>query len=223
MSSRNYVSVIYNEEEKPFTRYPDQLTGYLVQRYEMVQGQKILDIGCGRGEFLRGFIRCGLQGYGVDQSPLAQEICPDADIMLADLANDTLPYEDNSFNYIFSKSVLEHFYFPEKLVREINRILMPGGIAITMVPDWESIYKIFYEDYTHRTPFTQKSLRDIFLMHRFEKVKVEKFKQLPFLWKMPWLEPCISLISFVSPAALSSYSKLVRFSKEGMLLASAVK
>lgn len=223
MPTKDYVSVIYNEQEKPFTSYPDQLARYLVDRYGLQSGSKILDIGCGRGEFLRGFMRCGLRGSGIDQSLVAQEICPEAEIIQADLDTGALPYADNSFNYVFSKSVLEHFYFPEKLVAEIHRILVPGGMTITLVPDWESVYKIFYEDYTHRTPFTQKSLRDILLIHHFKMVQVEKFKQLPFLWKMPWLGPLTSLISIISPTALSPRSKLIRFSKEGMLLSSAVK
>ena len=202
MSSRDYVSVIYNEEDKPFTSYPDQLTGYLVKRYKLCQGKKILDIGCGRGEFLRGFIRWGLEGYGVDQSLAAKRICPEAEIVQSDLEDAPLPYEDNSFDYIFSKSVIEHFYFPENLVKEIYRILVPGGIVLTMVPDWEAVYKTFYEDYTHRTPFTKQSLGDIFLIHGFIDAEVEKFRQLPFLWKRSWMAPYYSLVAFIAPRSL---------------------
>ena len=63
---RDYVAVTYNEKDRPFTQYPDKLAHYLSLRYELPKGSKILDLGCGRGEFLRGFIRCGLNGYGVD-------------------------------------------------------------------------------------------------------------------------------------------------------------
>ena len=76
---------------------------------------------------------------------------PEAEILQSDLRNEPLPYEDNSFDYVFSKSVLEHFYYPEELVQEIFRILKPGGLVITMVPDWVSVYKTFYDDYTHHT------------------------------------------------------------------------
>ncbi len=65
-SQRDYVAVIYNEEDRPFTQYPDKLARYLSLRYELPKGSKVLDLGCGHGEFLRGFIRCGLNGYGVD-------------------------------------------------------------------------------------------------------------------------------------------------------------
>lgn len=220
---RDYVAVIYNERDKPFTQYPDKLTHYLTSRYKLPKGGKILDLGCGRGEFLNGFIRSGLEGYGLDQSAMAKSVCPEAGILQSDLENEPLPYNDNFFDIVFSKSVLEHFYYPENLVQEIYRILNPGGLVITMVPDWESVYKTFYEDYTHRTPFTSKSLKDIFLINGFYDVKVEKFRQLPFLWALPWLWPLPMLISLISPRALKSRIKIVRFSKEVMLLSSAVK
>lgn len=223
-AQKDYVTVVYDEKERPFTQYPEQLTRYLVNRFTLRKGDKILDIGCGRGEFLKGFIRCGLNGYGVDQSLKGKEICPDAEIIKTELEYDSLPFETNSFNYVFSKSVLEHFYYPEKIVQEIFRVLLPRGFVITMVPDWKSIYKAsFYDDYTHRTPFTLISLRDIFRIHGFNDVKVERFRQLPFLWAAPWLLPFVKLVALLAPNALSSRSKLVRFSKEIMLLCTALK
>ncbi|MCX5809256.1 MAG: class I SAM-dependent methyltransferase [Proteobacteria bacterium] len=220
---RDYVAVTYNEKDRPFTLYPDKLARYLSSRYKLPEGSKILDLGCGRGEFLRGFIRCGLDGYGVDQSFIAKSICPEAEILQSNLENEPLPYDDNSFDVIFSKSVLEHFYYPERLVMEIYRIVKPGGLVITMVPDWESVYKTFYEDYTHRTPFTTNSLKDIFLINGFDDVKVEKFRQLPFLWALPYLQPLCSIAALIAPRSLRPYSKLVRFSQEIMLLSTAVK
>ena len=220
---RDYVAVVYNEEDRPFTQYPDKLARYLSLRYKLPKGSKILDLGCGRGEFLRGFIRCGLNGYGVDQSTIAKSVCPEAEILQSNLENEPLPYDDNTFDAIFSKSVLEHFYYPEKLVMEIYRIVKPGGLVITMVPDWESVYKTFYEDYTHRTPFTVNSLRDIFLINGFDDVKVERFRQLPFLWSLPYLKPLCSIVALVTPRSLRPHSKLVRFSQEIMLLSTAVK
>ncbi len=220
---KDYVSVVYNEKDKPFTRYPDLLAKHLVAQYRLPPGRKILDLGCGRGEFLRGFIRCGLKGCGVDGSLAARLLCPEAEILQADLETPPLPYADNCFDIIFSKSVLEHFYHPERLVKEIYRILKPGGLVITMTPDWQSIYKIFYDDCTHRRPFTLASLRTIFMINGFQDVEAQKFRQLPFVWGRRWLNPLPGIISLVTPRCLSSRSKLVRFSKEVMLLCSAVK
>jgi len=220
---KDYVAIVYNERDRPYTDYPDLLARFLVNRYRLSSHHKLLDLGCGRGEFLRGFMRCGVQGYGADQSSAAAQLCSDAEIRIADFENATIPYDDGFFDVVYSKSVLEHFYYPERLVREIRRVLKPGGLAITMVPDWEHNYRIYYEDYTHRTPFTLSSLRDIQLIHGFDQVRVERFRQLPFLWKRPWLTPLCGLLAMMTPSAARHRSKLIRFSKEVMLLASAIK
>ena len=220
---KDYLSVIYNEKDRLFTRYPDLLTRYLVTRYGLSKGKIILDLGCGRGEFLRGFIRCGLNGHGVDQSKMAKSICHEAEILQSDLANEPLPYGDNSFDFVFSKSVLDLFYYPEELIQEIYRVLKPGGLVITMVPDWESVYKTYYDDPTRGKPFTVISLRNIFIINGFNNVKVEKFRQIPFLWTMPWLHPFSVLVAMVTPKLLKQHSKFVTFSKEVMLLSSAMK
>lgn len=222
-NGRDYVAVVYNEQDRPFTAYPDRLARYLFNRYNIEPDQKLLDIGCGRGEFLRGFMRCGTKGYGVDRSRAAAALCPDAELRTSDLENEALPFEDDFFDVVFSKSVIEHFYYPEKLMQEIYRVLKPGGLVITMCPDWKFNFRIYFEDYTHRTPFMLSSLRDIQLIHGFENVKCEHFRQLPALWKHPWLLPVAELTRLAAPRFLEPHSKFVRFSKEIMLLASANK
>ena len=48
MSSQkpDYLSVVYNEFDRPLTAYPQQLTDYLCNKYNLKQNSKILDIGC---------------------------------------------------------------------------------------------------------------------------------------------------------------------------------
>lgn len=220
---RDYVDVVYNERDRPLTAYPDQLARYLAGRYRITSGQRLLDVGCGRGEFLRGFMRCGVAGFGVDQSTAAAKLCPDADLRVAELEHGGLPFEDDFLDVVYSKSVLEHFYYPEKIVAEIYRVLRPGGLVITMCPDWEFNYRMYPEDYTHRTPFMQASLRDIQLIHGFENVQVERFRQLPPLWRHPWLLPVAEMARLFAPRFLKTRFKWVRFSKEIMLLSTATK
>ena len=222
--SRDYVSVVYNELDRPLTRYPDKLARYLFERFDLKPGITFLDVGCGRGEFLRGFIECGVAGYGVDQSRAAEQYCPNATLKISDIENEGIPYEDNFFDVVYSKSVIEHFYYPERIVREIFRVLKPGGMVITLCPDWAFNYRIYFEDYTHRTPFMQSSLRDILLIHGFTGVLVERFRQLPLLWGAgKYLLPLAELTRVLCPSLLKPYSKWVRFSKEIMLLSCATK
>jgi len=223
-SDDRYLEVVYNEDDRPFTEYPDLLTRHLAEKFDLQAGERILDVGCGRGEFLRGFIRCGLSGSGVDQSGIAAKLCPPpAEVRTANLEVDAIPYADNSFDVVFSKSVIEHFYHPERLVTEIFRVVRPGGLVITMCPDWEANYRIYFEDYTHRTPFMATSLRDIQVINGFEDVTCEHFVQLPIIWAHPALKPLSGAARYLCPPRLKSKSKFIRFSKEIMLLSSARK
>ena len=224
-ASRDYVEVIYNIEDRPLTSYPQKLSSYLFRRYEMGVGAKLLDIGCGRGEFLKGFIDCGVKGFGVDLSSVAQQYCPEAELRNADIEKEGIPYPDDFFDVVYSKSVIEHFYYPENMVAEMLRVLKPGGIAITLCPSWEHNYRMYFEDYTHRTPFMKESLRDIQLINGFVDVEVEFFRQLPSTWYKG--ATIFSLFSemtrIVSPVFLKRHSKWIRFSKEIMLLSGATK
>lgn len=223
-AKKDYVSVIYNENDRPLTPYPEKLSRYLFERFDLKKGDKLLDVGCGRGEFLRGFIRCGLSGFGVDQSRASEAYCPEAMLETSDIENEGIPYEDNYFDVVYSKSVIEHFYYPERMVGEIHRVLKPGGKVITLCPDWSFNYRIYFEDYTHRTPFMRSSLRDIFVIHGFEDVTVEHFRQLPILWgKGKVLLPLAEITRLLSLDVLKPYSKWIRFSKEVMLLSCAIK
>lgn len=219
-----YLNVIYNSARRPFTDYPGRLANYISKRVALQPGNRLLDAGCGRGEFLQGFIECGAKGYGTDISTSAGSRCPNAVFKQSDLEKDGLPFKDNYFDFVFSKSVIEHFHFPERLIKEIHRVLKPGGIVVTMCPDWETNFKTYFEDYTHRTPFMLSSLHDIHEIHGFKNIHTEKFLQLPVLWgPMKFLKPLAFATRVLPVAFLKPYSKWVRFSKEVMLLSIAQK
>lgn len=222
---RDYVDVVYNEADRPLTEYPRRLARYLFERFQVRPGDKLLDVGCGRGEFLRGFMDCGVRGFGVDQSTTASRYCQGADLRLANLETDPFPFEDDSIDVVYSKSVVEHFHYPERLVAEMYRVLKPGGKILTLCPDWVFNIREYFEDFTHRTPFTLPSLKDIHVMAGFEDVKVERFRQLPVLWSASgsMLFPLAELTRVLAPRSLKGISKWVRFSKEVMLLAYARK
>jgi ubiquinone/menaquinone biosynthesis C-methylase UbiE len=131
INNKDYVAVIYNEQDRPLTDYPAKLSRYLFNRFGLKSGDRLLEVGCGRGEFLSGFIQCGAIGSGVDQSEAAKTYCPNATLKLSDIENDGIPFEDNSFDVVYSKSVIEHFYYPKRMVKEIYRVLKPGGVVIS--------------------------------------------------------------------------------------------
>ena len=214
-----YLSEIYSEERRPYTSYPSRLCKHIAESYFKPNYQTLLDVGCGRGEHLREFEKLGYQVKGVDLSKEAQELLADLEIAIVDIEKELLPYGDGSFDVVFSKSLIEHLNNPENLIREAYRVLKPGGRLITMTPDWESVYKIFYEDYTHRTPFTKESLYDIQRVIGFKEIQVRKFRQLPILWKYPWLNIISKIMSYFPESNI----KFIKFSKRIMLLSWAEK
>ena len=84
----NYINVVYNSNLKPFSSYPSIFTKYLFEKYKIIKGAKLLDLGCGRGEFLNGFIEMGVDGFGVDLTDAAVKACPKAEIKKSDIEID---------------------------------------------------------------------------------------------------------------------------------------
>lgn len=217
----DYLKIVYSSERAPFTSYPEQLTKHLFNKFNMKSGQTFLEVGCGRGEFLSGFSNLGLNSYGSDLSAEAKKFQPNISISTCNIEKEPLPYNDNFFDIVYSKSLLEHLREPQNYLKEAYRVLKPGGLILTLVPDWESNYKIYFDDFTHRTPFTSVSLNDILMMSGFNNTNVEKFRQLPIVWKYPKLNIiCKGLSPFIP---VRTKNKFFRWSRELMLIGYAYK
>ena len=214
--AKNYLSVVYDKESRPYGDYPEQLCSYLFQSFDFKKGMKMLEPGCGRGEFLNNFKNLGLDVVGVDISPEAIEFENGFEVKLCDIEKEKLPFDDNSIDIIYSKSFIEHLHYPERYLEEAYRVLKPNGIFLTLTPDWQSNYKIFFDDFTHRTPFTSMALTDAYKMYGFREINVYKFRQLPIVWKYPILN---YFCAFVSPfVPVRTQNKFFRWSRELMLI-----
>ena len=217
----DYLKIVYDEKTKPYTEYPQKLISYLFNIFKMQEGMKLLEPGCGRGEHLRIFRELGMDVYGMDISPEAPSFSSDLDISLCDLDSEKLPYPNNHFDVVYSKSFLEHLREPTIFLEEAYRVLKPGGLLLSMVPDWESQHKKFYDDYTHISPFTIVSLKNIQLVTGFKDVKVFKFRQLPVTWKYPSINYLCAIISPFVPVRTNN--KFLRWSRELMLVGVGIK
>ena len=89
------------------------------------------------------------------------------------------------------------------------------------------MYKFFYDDFTHRVPFSSMSLRDIHEMNNFKDVTIESFIQLPILFKKNLISKIFYFLSFLTrkliPDRFRMKNNWIRFSKEIMLLSIAKK
>ena len=220
----NYLSVVYDKNKRPYTNYPSQLCGYLFERFGMKKGDTLLDIGCGRGDFAKGFKDLGLVVSGIDREMGDTEMLQGVDVRKSeDLGNDPFPFGDEIFDFVFSKSVIEQIQNPDTIMKETRRVLKPGGRIISMVPDWQSQMYIFYDDPTHVHPYTAAGLKDLFAISGFQEVKSELFYQLPVLWKYPWLKIVSRTLQLLGPVKRIYKNKFMRWSRELMILATGVK
>ncbi len=220
----DYLKIVYSEKNRPFTEYPSKLVKYLFDRFNLKPQMKILEPGCGRGEFLKAFKDLGLDATGIDISDSSKDFFQkeQMELIISDIEDEkSLPFPNESFDVIYNKSFLEHLYKPDLFLKEAYRVLKPNGKIICLVPDWESNYKIYFDDFTHRTPFTRPSLEDILKMTKFEDVNVQKFRQLPIVWKYPVINFLCFAISPFIPVRVNN--KFLRWSRELMLLGTATK
>jgi len=218
-----YVDVIYDEKVRPRTDYPFQLCGYLFNRFNLKQGEKLLDVGCGRGDFLEGFKASGLEVAGLDREKPTFGTMKDVEVRYANIESESFPFEDNTFDVVFAKSVIEHIFDPENFMRECRRVLKPGGRIIMMTPDWISQMKIFFDDYTHRQPYTREAVKDILDIFDFKGSDAELFYQLPLVWKYPVLKVVSAILRRIVPVTAKSRIKFVRWSVELMVLGTGIK
>lgn len=189
MGKKSYLSVVYDENEKPLTSYPDIFAKYLVERFSLKSGGSLLDAGCGRAEMINAFSHLGMVCQGCDLE-LPPENVTSCELKKVDLAKDPFPYETDTFDVVISKSVIEHMYLFDNYISEIYRILKPGGIFILLTPEWESQMKVFFEDPTHVHPYVCKGINRMLNLAGFNSVTTEKFSHHQLLWdKSVWQIP----------------------------------
>jgi ubiquinone/menaquinone biosynthesis C-methylase UbiE len=217
----DYLGVRYSETARPLSVYPFQLTQYLTEQHlSKHRGGRLLDLGCGRGEFLKGFLEQGFDGVGIDRQA-STLLDLSGRIQALNIESEALPFSTDSLDVIFNKSVLEHLTHISPVLNECKRVLKPGGTLLCMVPDFRSQWPHFYDDWTHVRPFTLTGLTECLMSHGYTVVSSRRFRQLPALWSRPYLSPLADLASLL-PSQFKR-SKWVRFSKELMLLVAAQK
>jgi len=131
--------------------------------------RKILDAGCGSGSF----------------GKVINELIPEAKIVGVDItihdglvkpdhflrmSVEHLGFQDSSFCCVIAKDVIEHLIFPLDAMKEFHRVLKPGGKLIVTVPSNKAPF--LWDDYTHVRPFTEKSLRKLFVDAEFKVLHI---------------------------------------------------
>lgn len=130
-------------------------------------GLRVLDCGAWNGWFLSYRSPAVQQRIALDfDSHYAKELRQqDIDFVLSDLERGCIPLASDSIDLLAMNSTLEHLNCPEKIATEIWRVLKPGGIVFITVPDIMKYKFRFWNDITHKRPFTQDAMRFLFETH----------------------------------------------------------
>jgi SAM-dependent methyltransferase len=140
----------YDREHELGTReFFDEVERYRYQAYapwmprlmefEGFRGARLLEVGCGMGTDLLQFARGGARCTGVDLTPRSVEITrhrfklygAEGNFMISD--GERLPFRSESFDVVYSNGVLHHTPDTAGSIREVHRVLRPGGIAKIML------------------------------------------------------------------------------------------
>ncbi|HTO03420.1 MAG TPA: methyltransferase domain-containing protein [Opitutus sp.] len=142
----------------------------------------ILDAGCGTGGLIRRLEqrRASWQWTGIDLEPLACELARTrcaAEILQGSLG--ALPFEDNTFDAVVCSDVLYHLDDDVAALRELFRVLRPGGVAVINVPAHRWLWS--YHDVTvhGRRRYDRVELREKLLATGFTSERLTHWNALP--------------------------------------------
>ncbi|MCP4643514.1 MAG: class I SAM-dependent methyltransferase [bacterium] len=130
-------------------------------------GLRVLDCGAWNGWFLSYDIPEIAQRIALDFDPHFAPELREMGIrfLLADMEKGAVPLADGSIDLLAMTSTLEHLDCPDHVACEIQRLLKPNGVVFITVPDIRKYKFHFWDDITHKRPFTSSSLRFLFETH----------------------------------------------------------
>lgn len=142
-------------------------------------GGKVLDLGCGRGEFLELLKTNGLEGFGVDGNAQMVDICLEKGLNCAkgDLLEVLSGWPDGSLDGIFSSQVIEHLppAYLKKMIELSRAKLAPGGIILLETINPTSVFalvQIYFLDLTHQRPVHPQALKFLLESSGFDDVEI---------------------------------------------------
>jgi SAM-dependent methyltransferase len=139
--TREYFDEIERVRYQEYAPWMPELMGF-----NEFAGARLLEVGCGMGTDLLQFARGGAMCTGVDLTPRSIAItrqrfalyCQRADLLIGD--GERLPFANDTLDVVYSNGVLHHTPDTAGAVRELHRVLKPGGTAKVMIYHKNSLH-----------------------------------------------------------------------------------
>ena len=169
----------------------DKQSSYIKLLAEVPPGKDVVDLGCGRGEFLDLLSESGINSLGIDSSAISIAECKEKgfEAKQMDLLDYLISCDDASLRAVVSFQVLEHLSFPVLLqvFSEAFRALIPGGLFLGETPNGANLAvggSTFWLDHTHVRPLHPELLQHLAEFYGFSDVHVELVSQPEVPWKL---------------------------------------
>jgi 2-polyprenyl-3-methyl-5-hydroxy-6-metoxy-1,4-benzoquinol methylase len=106
---------------------------------QLQRGTRVLDVGCGRGEWIREFLKLGCECVGIDPSEqgihMARKACPGARFEILTIDDSVIEQLDEEpFDLVISTEVVEHVFLPRIWAKGCLTALKPGGRFVCSTP-----------------------------------------------------------------------------------------
>lgn len=187
-SAQTELAIDYPAFEDRFRGSSDDVKQRQSVYVELFQRQPwpVLDVGCGRGEFLQLLGQAGVKCYGVDSNPEMVRRCKEhgVDAVEADALDHLASLGPQTLGGVFSAQVVEHFA-PSQLVRFFQlaaRALSPGAVFVAETLNPKSLSTFtgpLYVDLGHTRPLHPLTLQFIAESAGFRDVQIRFLSPIP--------------------------------------------
>jgi SAM-dependent methyltransferase len=142
----------------------------------------LLDLGAGYGEFSHEIVAA--KKWALEQNEDLVRHWPPSVTPIIQSALDPWPLDDQSLGTIFSSNFFEHFTIEQgaEILAEARRASRPGARLIVIQPNFRLEPRRYFDDYTHRTAYTDNGFRDFLRANGFDIIHAEP-RFLPFTMK----------------------------------------
>jgi SAM-dependent methyltransferase len=186
-AAREAAPGTYHEIRLPYdprrAKVWNALAGYL-QKWVDPRGG-LLELGAGYGEFSRAITAGGK--WALDRNPeLVRHWSKDVKPLIQS-ALDAFPLESASLGTVFASNFFEHFTLEQgaEILMETRRVLRTGGRLVVVQPNFRLEPRRYFDDYTHRTVYTDQGFGDFLRASGFRIVHAEP-RFTPFSMKSRW-------------------------------------